>query len=78
MANAVKAYICIECKVGFTKEVVEGLKQLKGIKSVEMVTGPYDVIAVLELNSLHEIGESITQHIQLVNGITRTVTCLVV
>ena len=78
MANTVKAYICIECKVGFTKEVVEGLKQLKGIKSVEMVTGPYDVIAILERDSLHEIGDSITQHIQLVNGITRTVTCLVV
>jgi len=27
MANTVKAYICVECKVGFTKEVVEGLKQ---------------------------------------------------
>jgi DNA-binding Lrp family transcriptional regulator len=78
MANAVKAYICIECKVGFTKEVVEGLKQCKGIKSVEMVTGPDDVIAVLELDSLHEIGDLVTQHIQLVNGITRTVTCLVV
>jgi DNA-binding Lrp family transcriptional regulator len=54
------------------------LKQFKGIKSVEMVTGPYDVIAILERDSLHEIGDSITQHIQLVNGITRTVTCLVV
>jgi DNA-binding Lrp family transcriptional regulator len=56
----------------------ERQQQFKGIKSAEMVTGPYDVITVLELDSLHEIGDLVTQPVQLVNGITRTVTCLVV
>ena len=49
MANAVRAYIFIECNVGSTKEVIEGLKHFKGIKSLETVTGPYDIIAILEL-----------------------------
>ena len=40
MANAVKAYIFIECNVGSTKEVIEGLKRFKGIKSLETVTDP--------------------------------------
>ena len=46
MANAVRAYIFIECNVGSTREVIEGLKRFKGIQSVETVTGPYDIIAI--------------------------------
>jgi len=78
MANAVRAYIFIECNVGSTKEVMEGLKRFKGIKSVETVTGPYDIIAILELESLQEIGDLVTQNVQKVNGISRTVTCVAV
>jgi len=76
MANKIKVYILIECNVGTTKEVIDGLKRFKAIKSVETVTGPYDVIAILELDSLHEIGDLITQNIQLVTGVSRTVTCV--
>lgn len=78
MAGVAKAYILIECTVGRTKEVVTGLGLLKGIKSVETVTGPYDVIAIVELNTLNEIGDLVTQHVHPITGITRTVTCLVV
>ena len=39
-----KAFVLIETMVGKSKEVVTGLKQLKGVKSVDTVTGPYDVL----------------------------------
>jgi DNA-binding Lrp family transcriptional regulator len=78
MATTTKAYILIECSIGTTKEVVTGLKKLKGIKSVETVTGPYDVIAVVELEALNELGDLVTQNVQMAKGIKRTVTCLVV
>ena len=35
------------------------------IKSVEMITCPYDVIAVLGLENLHEIDDLVTQNILL-------------
>jgi DNA-binding Lrp family transcriptional regulator len=78
MAATTKAYILIECSIGTTKEVVTGLKKLKGIKSVETVTGPYDVIAVVEFEVMNELGDLVTQNVQLAKGIKRTVTCLVV
>jgi DNA-binding Lrp family transcriptional regulator len=77
MAATTKAYILIECSIGTTKEVVTGLKKLKGIESVETVTGPYDVIAVVELEALNELGDLVTQNVQMAKGIKRTVTCLV-
>ena len=77
MAAPTKAYILIECSIGTTKEVVTGLKKLKGIKSVETVTGLYDVIAGVEFEALNELGDLVTQNVQMAKGIKRTVTCLV-
>ncbi len=71
-----KAFVLIETVVGKTKEVVVALKQLSGVKSVDAVTGPYDVIAVIEGETLNDIGEVVTARIHPVPGISRTVTCL--
>ena len=73
-----KAFILIETVVGRTKEVVAGLNDLQGIKSVDTVTGPYDVIAIIEAETLNEIGDIVTQQIHPIAGISRTVTCLAV
>ena len=73
-----KAFVLIETHVGRTKEVATGLEGLQGVKSVNAVTGPYDVIVVIEADTLNEIGDIVTEAIHTVAGISRTVTCLVV
>lgn len=73
-----KAYVLIETAVGRNKEVANALKKLKGIKSVDSVTGPYDVIAILEGESLNDIGDLVTGQIHPIAGISRTVTCLAI
>ena len=78
MANEARAFILIETAVGRTKEVVTGLSNLAGVQSVDTVTGPYDVIAIIEAESLNEIGDIVTQKIHPIAGISRTVTCLAV
>jgi len=75
---AAKAFILIETAIGKNKEVVNALSKLKGIKSVDTVTGPYDVIAVAEAETLNDIGELVTGKIHPIPGISRTVTCLAV
>jgi len=73
-----KAFVLIETDVGKTKEVVSILKKMEGLKSVDTVTGPYDIIAVLEAEDLNKIGDIITGKIHAIKGISRTVTCLAV
>lgn len=73
-----KAFVLIETTVGRTKEVATALKDLKGVTSVDAVTGPYDVIAIIEAATLNEIGDIVTQVIHPIAGISRTVTCLAV
>ncbi len=75
---AAKAFVLIETAVGKTKEVVAKINQLPGVKSVDPVTGPYDVIAIVESESLNEIGDLVTGKIHPIAGISRTVTCLAI
>jgi len=73
-----KAFVLIETAVSRNKEVVTALKRLDGVKSVDTVTGPYDVIATIEGETFNDIGDLVTAKIHPIAGISRTVTCLVV
>ena len=73
---ATKAFILIETARGRNEKIVNALKQLEGVKSVDPVTGPYDIIAVIERESLTDIGDLVTSKIHSVPGISRTVACL--
>ena len=75
---AVKAFVLIETAVGKTKDVVAKIRELEAVRSVDPVTGPYDIIAVIEAKSLNEIGDLVTGTIHPVPGISRTVTCVVI
>ena len=75
---AAKAFVLIETVVGRNKGVVAALGQLEGVKSVDTVTGPYDIIAVIEGKTLNDIGDLVTGKIHPTVGISRTVTCLAI
>ena len=74
---AAKAFVLIETVVGRNKDVVAALKQLEGVKSVDTVTGPYDVIATIEGETFNDIGDLVTAKIHPIAGISRTASCLV-
>ena len=75
---AAKAFVLIETAPGKTKEVATALGKLQGLKTVDPVTGPYDIIAVIEAEGLNDIGELVTGEIHPIGGISRTVTCLAI
>jgi DNA-binding Lrp family transcriptional regulator len=73
---AAKAFVLIETVVGKTKEVYSALQKLAAVKSVDTVTGPYDIIITIEGDDLNTIGKLVTSKIHVVPSIIRTVTCL--
>jgi len=75
---AAKAFVLIETAVGRSKEVMVALKKLEGVNSVDTVTGPYDIIAIVEGKTLNDIGDLVTGKIHPIAGISRTVTCLAI
>ncbi len=75
---AAKAFVLIETAVGRSKDVVTTLRKLEGVNSVDTVTGPYDIIAIVERETLNDIGDLVTGKIHPIAGISRTVTCLAI
>lgn len=73
-----KAFVLIETAVGKSREVVSALEKIPEISSVDMVTGPYDIITVLEAADLNSVGDTVTGRVHTISGIVRTVTCLAV
>ena len=74
----VQAFILIQTEVGKAATVAEAIRTVAGVTSAEDVTGPYDVIARVEANTVDELGKLVIARIQDVPGITRTLTCTVV
>jgi DNA-binding Lrp family transcriptional regulator len=77
-AMTVSAYILIQTEVGKASGVVAAVRELPGVVQADDVTGPYDVILRAEAASIDELGRMVVSQIQLVDGITRTLTCPVV
>lgn len=75
---SVKAYILADVEVGLGEGVIEALSALEGVKSVHNVTGPYDVIAFVEVPDTAALGELVITKIQPVEGIVYTLTCVVI
>jgi hypothetical protein len=61
-----------------TKAIMSSLKISPAVQSVEMITGPYDVIVAIEAATTNEILTTVMKDIRPAAGIRDTVTCLVV
>ncbi len=73
-----KAFVLIETAVGKTKDVVSALHNVSSVTSVDVVTGPYDVICIVQAEDLSSVGDTVTGSVHTIGGIVRTVTCLAV
>lgn len=73
-----RAYILIEALPGKGIELTNIIKNISGVKTVDLVTGPYDVIAFVEAPDLKSLGEMIVKKIQATGSVARTLTCITV
>lgn len=74
---ATEAYVLVEVGIRKTMEVVKALSELTGVRSAHSVTGPYDVIAAIEVADLDHLG-SLMSDVHSIPGIERTTTCIAV
>jgi DNA-binding Lrp family transcriptional regulator len=77
VANEVKAYILIQT-VTSAAHVAAEIRDFDGVLSSDDVSGPYDVIVQISSENMDELGKTVVNKIQAVEGISRTLTCPVV
>ena len=77
----VRAYVLIECEAARTGAVSAGLRHLAvahaEVLSADSVSGPFDLIALLESPDLDGLGHAVAEGVQKISGVRRTVTCVV-
>jgi DNA-binding Lrp family transcriptional regulator len=75
---AVKAYVLLRVAPGLTKAIFSSLRLSPMVQSVELITGPYDLIVAIEAATTNEILTTVMKEIRPAAGVRDTVTCLVV
>ncbi|MBV1848679.1 Lrp/AsnC ligand binding domain-containing protein [Catellatospora tritici] len=74
----VHAYILIQTSVGKSVDVSSAISDIQGVTRVDAVTGPYDVVAMVQAHTVDELGKLVLSQIQLIPNITRTLTCPII
>ena len=73
-----KAYVLLNASPGRALEVANRIEGQAGITAADAITSEYDVIAVCEAPDVNSIGQLIVEKIQKIDGVFKTITCLVV
>jgi DNA-binding Lrp family transcriptional regulator len=75
---AISAYIFVECTAGTAKDVAGKIAQLDGVKSCHAITGPFDVIVLVESLDVRALGDFSVSKIQAIPGVIRTETNVII
>ena len=77
VSETVSAYILVQAAVNAV-HVAKEIRALDGVEFADDVSGPYDVIVRVSAPDMDALGRLVVSRLQLVDGITRTLTCPVV
>ncbi|MYC06967.1 MAG: Lrp/AsnC family transcriptional regulator [Chloroflexi bacterium] len=74
----VKAYVLIEARAGASRNLLRNLGDKPSVVSASRVTGPYDIIAVVQEEDLEQVHVLVTEQIHSMQGVLRTTTMVAV
>jgi DNA-binding Lrp family transcriptional regulator len=72
----VDAYVLIQIDAGAGSKVRAELASVPGVRIAHAVTGPYDLVARAQVADMDALGVLLNE-VQLIPGLTRTLTCIV-
>ena len=70
----VGALILVTAKIGTMKNIYEELKNMENIEEAEMLTGPYDIMAIARGGKMTEVTQILIEKIRNIEGVEDTVT----
>ncbi|MEN3033743.1 MAG: Lrp/AsnC ligand binding domain-containing protein [Aquificaceae bacterium] len=75
---SIKAYILIKADPREIPSIMLALSTFDGVKTADVVTGPYDIIVFAELRNQDELGRLVITKIHALEGVKEALTCVVV
>jgi len=70
--------VCGEYEILTLRQVSKGLGHLKSVKSVHVVTGPYDIVVLAEAKDMAKLTNVVVEGIHKIKGVVDTNTAIIV
>jgi len=74
---AITAVVLVDVTGDHTKSAYKTITRMAGVKSAYAVTGDHDLIVFVETDSIETLGDLILSKIRSIDGVTKTMTSLV-
>jgi len=72
------AYVLINCDMGTEGSVINEIRSIAGVKSVNGVFGAYDIIVEVQTPTIDNLRETITMKIRKLEGVRTTLTLMAI
>lgn len=76
IAKRFRAFVLIQTVPGRVNGILRVLRRMDPVMSADSVTGPYDIVALVEVNELRQLSHVVAGTIGGLRGVTRTTTLL--
>ncbi len=73
----VTAYILTTVKPGTVNQVLDRIRDLPGVDSAHLVTGPYDIIALIRADDLEALRQLLIDRVLQLEDIEKTLSSIV-
>jgi DNA-binding Lrp family transcriptional regulator len=77
MGNSIQAYVLMDIEIGQLDKVVEQLRLIQEANKIAVVTGHYDIIMRIQVESLEQLYDITVQRIHTIPGIRETTTAVI-
>jgi DNA-binding Lrp family transcriptional regulator len=78
VSAVVSAVVLLKVSPGHARKAAIAIRKIKGVREVNVVTGPYDIICKSEAGDMAALGDTVLTRIQRIPGVTDSLTCLVI
>ena len=75
---AVRAYVLVKITGPNAEAIRRQVRRVPGVRRADLVTGPFDIVATVEVEDFKALVESVLTGIRGVEGVVDTLTCIAV
>jgi len=73
----VKAYVLLDAKPGFERNIVKELKDLTQVEVINELYGEWDIIIRVAVDQMNDLDTLLSERIRKIEGVTLTSTMIV-
>ncbi|MDE1813521.1 MAG: Lrp/AsnC ligand binding domain-containing protein [Thaumarchaeota archaeon] len=75
--NVETTYVMINCESGSEGRIIDEIREIQGVKECVRTTGPYDILAIVESNTVELLKEIIENKIRKTPNVNATTTLVI-